>query len=105
MQTLAELARFRDAMDMSGDAIYLVERASMRIVLSSATFRSLSASLDFVPAGLALKRLQFIFAAVDRVWRSPDHMGHSAARQASRPHISAKSDIRKAHPATLTNPN
>jgi len=66
---------------------------------------TISASLDFVPAGLALKRLQFIFAAVDRVWRSPDHMGHSAARQASRPHISAKSDIRKAHPATLTNPN
>ena len=32
MQTLAELARFRDAMDMSGDAIYLVDRKTMRFV-------------------------------------------------------------------------
>lgn len=27
-----ELQRFRDAMDMSGDAIYLVDRATMRFV-------------------------------------------------------------------------
>ena len=29
---LEELQRFRDAMDMSGDAIYLVDRATMRFV-------------------------------------------------------------------------
>ena len=31
-QTLEELSRFRAAMDISGDAIYLVDRATMRFV-------------------------------------------------------------------------